>query len=600
MFPNHFFMRRLYGTLLLLSLSVLFFNCQREVSFFGNPDSPSGGQVSTPEPITAALQGNVFDENGDPAAGVTVQVGSKTALTNAKGYFRINDAPLDKQSALVTAAKTGYFKAYRTFAATSGANNVAIKLVKKTAAGNVDGAAGGEVSLSNGSKIALPAAGVVNAASGAAYTGQVRVYAQYIDPTAADIDQTIPGSFMATDKAGKRVVLSSYGMMAVELESASGEKLQIKSGATATLTTAIPSSVQASAPQTIALWSVDETTGIWKEEGTATKTGNVYVGQVSHFSFWNCDVSANAVVLSMTLKNNDGIPIVRAHVTLKRPGQNWVVHGWTDSLGQVSGYVPYNETLQMDVLDQCNVSFYNQNVGPFTQNTSLGTVTVSNTGSALVTVKGKLMNCTNAAVTNGFAIVTFGNFTHYASVNATGDFQTTFTSCASSPANFEIVGVDNATQQQSSTATSVPVVMPLTTAGNIMACGTSSAEFINYTLDGVAFGLSSPADTIRGSSTGGQGSNNPSNTTLAGFSLTNSNRLTMSFANPTNASGTYQLSYITVNSFDSTSMATPISLNLTNYPQNPNFFYEGNFAGQFRDLNNNTHTISGTFRIQRQ
>ncbi|MER3463504.1 MAG: hypothetical protein C4329_02890, partial [Chitinophagaceae bacterium] len=63
----------------------------------------------------------------------------------------------------------------------------------------------------------------------------------------------------------------------------------------------------------------DETSGIWKEESTATKQGNVYVGDVKHFSFWNCYVSANAVILSMTLKNaTDSTPLVYAHVRLTR------------------------------------------------------------------------------------------------------------------------------------------------------------------------------------------------------------------------------------------------------------------------------------------
>lgn len=45
-----------------------------------------------------------------------------------------------------------------------------------------------------------------------------------------------------------------------------GKKLQIKSGAVATLTSPIPAETLSSAPATIALWYVDEQTGVWKEE----------------------------------------------------------------------------------------------------------------------------------------------------------------------------------------------------------------------------------------------------------------------------------------------------------------------------------------------
>lgn len=239
-------MRKIFSALSLLFISLFFIQCQRELGFTDLPALQ--GEVVKPDPITAALQGNVFDENGNPAAGVTIEVGPQITITDNKGYFRINNASLDKKSALVTASKPGYFDAYRTFAATSGANQVVIKLIKKTLAGTIDAGTGGEVTLSNGSKVNLPANGVVNAATNAAYTGQVNVYAAYIDPSAADIAQTVPGSFLASDKDGKRAVLTSYGMMAVELESASGEKLQIKSGSKAKLTTAIASNAQTSSP----------------------------------------------------------------------------------------------------------------------------------------------------------------------------------------------------------------------------------------------------------------------------------------------------------------------------------------------------------------
>ena len=71
------------------------------------------------------------------------------------------------------------------------------------------------MSLSDGSKISLPASAVVNAASGSDYSGDINVYASYINPKANDISKTVPGSFVANDKNGKRVILSSYGMLAV-------------------------------------------------------------------------------------------------------------------------------------------------------------------------------------------------------------------------------------------------------------------------------------------------------------------------------------------------------------------------------------------------
>ncbi|HEY0041282.1 MAG TPA: carboxypeptidase-like regulatory domain-containing protein, partial [Flavisolibacter sp.] len=487
-------MRKIFSALSFLFLSLFFIQCQREVSFLDVPAFP--GEVVKPDPITSAIQGNVLDENGAPAVGVTIEVGPKITITDSKGYFRINDASLDKKSALVTASKPGYFDAYRTFAATSGANQVVIKLIKKTLAGTIDATTGGEVTLSNGSKVALPANGVVNAATSAAYTGQVNVYAAYIDPSAADIAQTVPGSFMANDNDGKRRVLTSYGMMAVELEAASGEKLQIKSGSKAKLTTAIPANAQSSSPSTIALWNVDETTGIWKREGAATKNGNAYVGDVSHFSIWSTDTVQTSGQISATLKLSSGQPFVYGHVRVRQPssGWNYVAYGYTDTLGQVNLWVPFNVPLVLETLDPCGLPMFSQNIGPFTQNTNLGDVILTNTAGTVARVKGKLVDCNNAPVTNGVAIVYLGNFVQFVNTNGAGEFETNFTRCANSPGNFEIVGIDETAQQQTTVPVTVPVTSPLTDAGSISACGASATEYINYTLDGASFNLTSPVD----------------------------------------------------------------------------------------------------------
>ena len=87
-------MRRIYSALGLLFFAVLFFQCQRELSNIGGPDGI--GQIAAPDPITTDIQGNIVDETGVAAAGVTIQAGNKTATTNAKGFFRINGAALDK------------------------------------------------------------------------------------------------------------------------------------------------------------------------------------------------------------------------------------------------------------------------------------------------------------------------------------------------------------------------------------------------------------------------------------------------------------------------------------------------------------------------
>lgn len=590
-------MRKLFSALTLLFLSLLLIQCQKEVSYIGGPDTG----VTVPEPISAILQGNIVDENDQPASGVTIRVGNQTATTDADGYFRIRNAALDKKAALVTAEKAGYYKAYRTFQATSGTNQVVIKLIPKDLTGTIDGASGGDVTTTEGLKIALPANGVVSAASGAAYSGPVEVYASFIDPSAADIAERVPGSFMADDKDGKRVTLSSYGMMAVELQSPAGEKLQIKTGSAATITSPIPASLQSSAPATIALWFVDEQTGIWKEEGSATKTGNSYVGQVKHFSFWNCDIGIPAVNVTMTVKDQGGHPLVHVLVRIKRLHQNpQFAHGWTDSLGQVSGLVPANENLLLEVLDPCNNVIYSQNIGPFSQNTNLGTITVTpSSATSVLTIQGKLLNCSGSPVDSGFAIIYYDNMVRYAEVNSSGDFHTSFIQCAGSGSTYDLLPVDERNGQQGSLVTG-NVVSPVTNAGNINACGTSASQFINYTLDGTNYSITSNDSLMAW--TGPLQGTTQFRTNIQGSRFNSSganNHIAFNFNHASAAAGTYAIDEFIVQNYNQVVLSTPFNVVITNFPQSVGQFYEGSITGTFTDNLSVSHNVTVSFRIRK-
>ncbi|MCX6315868.1 MAG: carboxypeptidase-like regulatory domain-containing protein [Bacteroidetes bacterium] len=589
-------MRRILFPLFFVLVSMLTIQCQKELRF---PDNTGNGTVG-PSPIKATLQGRILDENGQPAAGVTVRAGGTTVITDSRGYFRMVKVSLDKNASLVTAEKNGYFKAYRTFPATNGANHVVIKLIKRTLTGTINATAGGEVILSNGAKVALPANGVVKAAGNSSYTGTVNVYAAYIDPTSNDIGQTVPGSFMGDNKEGERVSLQSYGMLAVELESSAGEKLQIAAGKTATITSPIPASVLAAAPASIPLWYVDEQTGLWKEEGSAVKNGSNYVGEVKHFTFWNCDAGFPAVMLTMKMVDAHNVPMPYVTVRLTRnvSGASWPVsYGFSDSLGNISGLVPAGETLLLEVLNNCNTPVYSQNIGPFTQATNLGSISSSSTWQ--VTISGTIVDCSGVPVINGVAIIDYEDWPRYVSTGSNGFFQFTIVRCTTGPGSCAITAVDNTALQQSTS--SFTIAGNTLNTGNLVACGVSAAQFINYTLDGVNYSITSAEapDYIYGFSLL-SGASSYTNSLLGSKNSLNKN-INLSFISTAQVVGVYPLSNISTQNYQSINVLTPSTVTVTNFPGATGAFFEGSFNGSFRDSLNLTvvHTISGDFKIRR-
>lgn len=575
------------------ALVTLFFSaCQRGIK----NDLPAGaepGIVVNASPVNASVTGVILDESGTPMPGALVKAGGQTMMTNDKGLFRFNNIQLDKYNSVVKVEKAGYFQAIRTFSAVvNNTNFVRIKLIPKNEIDNFVSTAGGTITL-GGSTITIPGNSVVLKSNNQPYMGIVRVFAANIDPTQNDIGEIIPGSFQATDANNYRVLLKSYGMMAVELEGSGGEPLQIATGKKATLKMTIPSSLQSSAPATIPLWYMNETDGLWKEEGSATKVGNFYQGEVSHFSFWNYDISNNAVFLEMTLVTNEG-PIPYTTVKITRVSNGSSSFGYTDSLGHVSGFVFNNEPLLLQVLDNCQSVIYSQNIGPFTAATNLGNITIDLPDVNELEVTGTATNCNNQPVTNGKAYIYFEDVLFVAPVQA-GTFSLHMTRCANSTGLVEVVVEDLDTDQQSA-----PIVAAASTGvfntGNIQACGTSSVTFINYAIDGGAeYVINS---TVAGDSISAYNQGSQNYFDINGFKLTQPN-INIWFGFTGNSIGSFPISLRSVNQYDSIVVVTPLNVNVTTFGA-PGQFIEGNFNGQFKEgPASTTHTINCTFRVRR-
>jgi hypothetical protein len=270
--------------------------------------------------------------------------------------------------------------------------------------------------------------------------------------------------------------------------------------------------------------------------------------------------------------------------------------GYTDSLGQVKGLVPANTNLTLEVRDNCGATIYSKNIGSFDKNADLGSITVTPTSQSLVTVSGKLTNCSGANLPKGYAIVSINNYVRYAKVDGSGNFSTNFLLC-SITGNVQVLGVDETTQQQGNIST-VAVAAPTTDVGTIAACGTSSTQFINYTLDGTPYTISE-LDSLT-AFTNAQGT--PLTTYISGFQINGNNitnTISFKFDHSNYVTGSYPVVSFSVRNINNPTLVQPFNVTMTNIPQAAGQFYEGNLTGQFKDASNVTHTISCSFRIRR-
>jgi hypothetical protein len=463
----------LYFIFLLLSIA----SCKRT-----DKDIPNTGNVSNEIWKTVGVAGQVIDEESKPLPGASVKFGNQTITTDINGYFRFNQASFSTEQAFLTVAKAGYFNGTRTFIPRAGSNNyLKIQLLARKIIGTVDATAGGAITMSNGISIKLPGNGIINGRN-LPVEGKVTVTAAYIDPNLADASLKMPGDNIGISSGNTKKLLKSFGMIAIELTSSTGEKLNIRTGYKATLQLPIPFDPSLPAPTSISLSSFDESTGMWKEEGQAVRQGDFYIGLVSHFSFWNMNLPLDFVKFSMRLVGANGSRVEGATVKLTSLLTRIETFDLTDNLGYCDGYIPSGEGLVMQVFDNCQTEILNKSIGPFTTDTDLGDVPLAGSVT-LQTITGKVQNCDGQPLKVGTLQVVLDN-NHFEFTNIQdGNFNITFLNCMGS-SSVNLIAIDESLMQRSE---SVPLVLSGngTNVGVLQACGVEIPAYFNIYIDGV-------------------------------------------------------------------------------------------------------------------
>lgn len=545
-------MKNLKINALLLLCVMAFFSCNTD----------DGGSTSGPDDnsftqnfgtaVNRDFIGQVVDADNNPIQGVTIKIGSSTTQTDVNGVFVINNASVYQKFAYITAKKSGYIDGSRSLVPTTGKNNVKIMMIPFAAQATVQSGEVSEVSIYSGTKVKFD--GAFQDENGNDYSGDVQVALFHLTPSDTNISSLMPGMLYAQTENNQEAILETFGMINVELRGSGGQKLNIKSGHTAEITVRIDDAQLATAPNTIPLWHFDEEKGYWKQDGVATKIGNKYVGEVSHFSWWNCDAFSDLVTLNVTVVDSDGNPISNLGVSLYLSSLNSYPQ-YTDSNGQVSGIIPANQLITLTIKNYCGEIIYTSQIAPSSTNINLPHIIIQdNTQTQSNTIKGILTKCDNSKVTNGYVIINYvDNSMIYNVTN--GDFSFNLSKCDIN--NFTLEGYD-LDDFQTSNKLEYRFDNTMTDVGFLPTC-TTIDEFIAYKVD------DGPIQFIFGNITTYNpfGSNNNANNFIYGSQGESS----ISIQSSTSQIGSYSLNNNTYIAFYFTKDAGNYS---TNYAMTPN------------------------------
>ena len=349
----------------LLMMLMTFASCSKIQDLLneGDDDGDDDGGINPPELVEGrmediALSGIVRDASGTPIEGVSIVSGSSAATTNTDGFFefdQIQVVSVPNDRSVVRFSKAGYFDVVRSMDADDDAADGASWEVVMCKKENNDFtsiktySSSSDQTLQAGEmKIDMPQDGYKVDGTGVGYTGKVKSEMVYLDPNNERFSEMMPGGDLAAVRSdNSSAQLVSYGMTDLNMYAENGDKLQLKDGCKAKLTFPIPAGMGENPPASIPLWSFNEQTGLWEEEGSAALQGNVYVGEVAHFSWVNLDYPEDQGTVYGYVKDDTGkiLPGVRLNI-----GQ-LLTSTVTQSNGYYSHIVPANTDFSITVKD---------------------------------------------------------------------------------------------------------------------------------------------------------------------------------------------------------------------------------------------------------
>ena len=350
----------------LLMMLMTFASCSKLQDLLneGDDDDDDDGGINPPELVEGrmediALSGIVRDASGTPIEGVSIVSGSSAATTNTDGFFefdQIQVVSVLNDRSVVRFSKAGYFDVVRSMDADDDAADGAsweVVMCKKenndfTSIKTYSSSSSDQTLQAGEMKIDMPQDGYKVDGTGAGYTGKVKSEMVYLDPNNERFSEMMPGGDLAAVRSdNSSAQLVSYGMTDLNMYAENGDKLQLKDGSKAKLTFPIPAGMGENPPASIPLWSFNEKTGLWEEEGSAALQGNVYVGEVAHFSWVNLDYPEDQGTVYGYVKDDTGkiLPGVRLNI-----GQ-LLTSTVTQSNGYYSHIVPANTDFSITVKD---------------------------------------------------------------------------------------------------------------------------------------------------------------------------------------------------------------------------------------------------------
>ncbi len=316
---------------LFLALVLSFSSCKKDDDI--NEQTPI-----LPATVVTTIGGRVADESNNPIPFAKVTCQGITTVADARGFYLFRNISVNKGRSIIK-LENEYYRSFKPVP--GGITYCDILISKQSNSHQLNGSAGGTVNDPSGVSIIFQPGSLLKS-DGSIYTGNANIRIVYFDPNDDIYGNVMPvhDNILLAGNGNKKFAYS-FGTAKIELLGSSGQVLKLDPTKSATLSIPIAVSQSISTPASVTFSSFDPEIGIWKSEGIAMKSGNNFVGEVNHFSWWGSISPLGIATVNGYVKDISGNPIPNATVE--------------SSISYVYAVTDPNGYYIMDVFDGINV-----------------------------------------------------------------------------------------------------------------------------------------------------------------------------------------------------------------------------------------------------
>ena len=379
---------------------LLFSSCRKDI----DKSTTTEIEPEVPVYVNCSITGVVYDRQGLPLINVQIDLDNNQAFTDDNGFFYLKDIQANVKGALIRATLSGYTPTKTwVYPQLNSVSFVNITLLKEKFAGEVNALVGGQVNFGDNSSISIPDNALIDQ-SGALYSGNARVFADWFDPLNSDLSKNELSIQLGRDKTQNFRVLQSFGAAFVQIKGDNDQLLNIRPDKSLTLILDVPDAFQNRGPDLISSWSLSDRSTLWEANSTAQLKGGQYSGEITGLGWVNFATDYDFTTLTVDLRLDDATPISYTNIDIRAKGKAFEMRLRSNMNGRLQAYIPKGESYDI-ILKDCIHDDIAQKTTMVITDKSNPIEIVFDDRSLLTDINAQLLSCDMRTVKKGYLLM---------------------------------------------------------------------------------------------------------------------------------------------------------------------------------------------------